>query len=170
MRTLLLLLLINLIAINLLSQDMQAKADYNLFASTGTKKWFSIKDNVTFETSKAHISTFEIEIAELESREMKAVVKRDTLILSRIWARDFTLDEPLPELVSGKNSIPYYISLTRLICNLYQSDNTVFTSGYEMSQRLDAMGKIESPTKKYFFHTWTKLDGTWKMSTKTTGE
>jgi hypothetical protein len=113
------------------------------------------------------MSAIENEIAILESRECQAVLKRDTLILKEIWVRDFTLDEPLNGLVSGKNPLRYYTSLKRMIEKFSTVDSLVFTSGYELGQQLSISGKLEDPIKQTFFHTWAKKNGVWKLSTKT---
>jgi hypothetical protein len=108
------------------------------------------------------------EISDLESRECKALEKRDTIMLRRIWSRDFTFDEPQNEIsISGKNPLPYYTSYIRFIENYSMVDDKIYTSGYELVQRLKMSGILEDPIRRNYFHVWTKKDGVWKLTTKT---
>lgn len=130
------------------------------------QKQLVIKDNVTIETYNLQLTLIETEISDMESTECKALLKRDTSALKNIWLRDFTLDEPQNELHTGKNPIPYYVSLNRTIEKFTILDNVVYTSGHEYIQRLKSDGKIDEPINKEFSHMWTKKFGTWKLSTK----
>lgn len=127
------------------------------------------KDHLIFYTDYILMSPLESEITDLESRECTALLKRDTATLVRLWARDFTLDEPTNKLATGKNPLPYYVSFTRIVEKLGAFDNIVFTSGYELSQQLNLNGKLDDPIKRNYSHTWTKEFGVWKLTTNTHG-
>lgn len=126
-----------------------------------------VKGNVSFATNSLVMTPLEIEIADAENRECEALLKRDTTALKNIWVRDFTLDEPQNKLVSGKNPIPYYVLVARVVekCNAIGSN--VYTSGYELTRRLKADGQLEEPVESTFFHVWANQAGTWKLSTRT---
>lgn len=108
----------------------------------------------------------EQEISDLEAMECLALQKRDTLVLRKLLIRDFTLDYP-NELVAGENPIPYYVSYSRMVENFSAFQQTVYTSGYETFQKIDANGKLEDVVKRAYSHTWTRLAGTWKLTSKT---
>ncbi|MGC1240315.1 MAG: hypothetical protein WA874_01945 [Chryseosolibacter sp.] len=125
------------------------------------------RGNVSFATNNLVMTPLENEISDAEDRECKALLKRDTTALKNIWLRDFTLDEPNNELVNGKNPIPYYVFVTRLVEKCAATGSNVYTSGYELTQKLTPNGQLEAPVKNTFYHAWTNQSGTWKLSTRT---
>jgi hypothetical protein len=140
----------------------------NYLSRDPTKQNFLvIKDNLTFRTSGIIMSPIEKEICELEALECKAILKRDTSVLRTLWFRDFTVDDPLNEVVIGKNPLPYYVSFSRMVENFSVLENMVFTSGYELVQRLKANAKIGDPVKRNYFHKWVRKNGVWKLASKT---
>lgn len=155
-------LLILLFHISIPGQSQSISNDVTL-----QSKKVVIRGNVSFATDNLVMTPLENEIADAEDRECKALLKRDTTALKNIWLRDFTLDEPKNELVSGKNPIPYYVFVSRVVekCNAIGSN--VYTSGYELTQKLKAGGQLEDPVRSTFFHAWTNQFGTWKLSTRT---
>jgi hypothetical protein len=135
---------------------------------TQEQKNVIIKDHISFTTYNLQMSLVENEIADLESMECTAILKRDTSTLKRLWTRDFTLDDLLNEmLVNGKNPLPYYTSYNRMVENFNSMGDIAFTSGYEFIQPLKANGKMENPVKRNYFHTWIRKNGIWQLSTKT---
>lgn len=126
-----------------------------------------VKGNVSFATDNLLMTPLENEIADAEDRECEALLKRDTTALKSIWLRDFTLDEPHSELVTGKNPLPYYVLVARVIDKCNAIGSNVYTSGYELTRRLKPDGQVEEPVKSTFFHVWTNQAGTWKLSTRT---
>lgn len=133
---------------------------------TGKQKQLLIKDNLTFATYSLQLSFVEKEIFDAEALECTANLKRDTVTLRNLWGRDFTADEPLNELVMGKNPLPYYVSFSRMVENFMQKDDMVYTSGYETVQWLKSDSKLEEPIKRNFYHTWIKKNGKWMLVAK----
>jgi hypothetical protein len=131
------------------------------------QKQILCKDHLIYYTDNILILPIESEITDLESRESTALSKRDTAALIKIWARDFTLDEPNNKLVISKNPLPYYVAFVRTVEKLGAFDNVVFTSGYESFQKLLSNGKLEEPIKRNFSHTWTREHGVWKLTAST---
>jgi hypothetical protein len=108
----------------------------------------------------------ERQIIGLESEECNALLKRDTATLKRIWARDYSLDEPANRLVLGRNPLPYYTVMKRIVENLAATDSVVFTSGVELVQMIQVERKVNHVVKRRFFHTWRKTNFVWKLTTK----
>ncbi|MEX2235315.1 MAG: hypothetical protein WD824_24340 [Cyclobacteriaceae bacterium] len=78
------------------------------------------------------------------------------------------MDDPLNELVDGKNPLPYYVSCARMIEKLtVMGDDIVYTSGKEYLQRLRTDGVVEDRLERKYFHAWTRKFGVWKLTTKT---
>lgn len=160
-----LVFLFAVVAGNLAAQDR----DFNpgLSGISGDKQYISVGEHVMLQTGNIRISSIERIIVDLESRECKALLKRDTVALRDLWTRDFTLNENLDKVIYEKSNLPYYIAIARMIEKLNVAGNLAFTSGYEVVQQLSAHGKLEEPVKQSFFHTWTNRNGVWKLSTKT---
>src|SRR5690349_8133983 len=87
---------------------------------------YMVRENVVLAMSKLSLAPVEDQIFNLEVKESNAVLRRDTAILKELWQRDFTLDNPAKEIVRGKNTLPYYVSLNRLIEKLTVMENVVF--------------------------------------------
>lgn len=142
----------------------------SLSSFTGAKQpRIIMRDNISFTTYNLQFTPLENEILDLEVIESNALVKRDTAILKKLWARDFTADDK-PEnkiLHVGGNPIPYYTVVSRLIEKFTYMGDIVFTSGYEYSQKLRRDGSLEEMITVEFFHTWTRKYGMWKITTKT---
>lgn len=166
MKQLLPALFLILMMYNLQGQDTTAVLP-NKFFQPSKQQTFITVDNITIATYNLQLSVMEREMAELESRESQAVLKRDTAELIKLWARDFTLDEASDKLVNGKNPLPYYASFSRLIERCTPVGNDVYTSGYEMVQLLPTNGPMKDPVKRTFFHAWTRKNGQWKLITRT---
>lgn len=132
------------------------------FYGRGQKWWFN-KDHISIETNKLQLTAIEEEISELESKECKALLKRDTAALKYIWVMDFTLDEPQNEILVSKNPIPHYLSLHRVIEKFIVLDDVVYTSGYENVGRLTSDGTIHRLTNRRFTHVWIKKLVGWRL-------
>jgi hypothetical protein len=131
------------------------------------KWWIYSRQNILYKVYKAPLSSVEIEIMDLESRECVAVEKKDTITLAILWARDFTQKKKHNELVQNKHGLPSYLSLRRMIESFSAIDNNiVLTSGYETFREIKNGWKIEPPTRLKYFHTWTRNNGLWKLTTK----
>lgn len=129
-------------------------------------KQILVKDHLMFTTYSLQLTPTEKEIFDVEALECTANLRRDTITLRNLWDRDFSIDEPVNEVVTGKNTLPYYVSFTRMIENFMQKDDMVYTSGYEMVQRLRPDLKPEEPVRQNFYHTWLRKNGAWKLVAK----
>lgn len=136
------------------------------YDAKGSKRWIS-KDHITMVTHKLRLTPMEDEILEMESRECRALLKRDTTALKEIWLRDFTLDEPQNELHLGKNTIPYYVGIHRTIEKVTILDTVIYISGHENVGLLKGDGKVVAPIFRQFNHAWTKKLFSWKLASKT---
>jgi hypothetical protein len=116
------------------------------------------------------MTPIEIEISDLEAAECNALLKRDTSALKKIWTRDFTLDARQNEVTTGKNPLPYYVSLSRMVENVTAIENVIYTRGHEMVVFLKSDAGMSDPVKRQYFHVWTKRMGGWKLVTKTLDE
>lgn len=134
--------------------------------SNPKQKQIIVKGNLSFSTYNLFLTEIEREISDLESMECLAMQKRDTATLRKLWVRDFTLDYP-NELVAGNNPIPYYVSYSRMVNNFSAFQNVAYTSGYDSFQQLNTNGKLGEVVKRDYRHTWTRIAGVWKLTSKT---
>jgi hypothetical protein len=128
-----------------------------------------IKDHVVFSSPNIKMSSIELEISDLEEIECKAILKRDTITLIKLWDRDFTLDAPSNELATSKNGLPYYVSFTRIVEHLNVIGDFVYTDGYELLRPLQANLNIGNPIKRNYLHVWSRKSGSWKLISKHSG-
>lgn len=125
------------------------------------------KDHVLLWTTNLILTVLENTILDLEERECIAVIKRDTSALRELWGRDFTLDNPANEVMVSANPLPFYVSVTRMIEQLWTSDdNFISITGEETVQLLKSNGSVAPPEKRKFRHIWTNKNGSWKLTTR----
>jgi hypothetical protein len=125
------------------------------------------KENIVYYTTAPTVSPIEKQIAELESRECSALKKRDGITLSRLWVRDFSLDKKQNEIVNGSNSLPNYLSLSRVIEKITViNDDLVYTSGYELFQEFNTSATLPPAARRTYFHAWRKDRGIWRLASK----
>lgn len=130
------------------------------------QKFIRAREHLTIVTGKPQFSAIENHIIALEYAECNALLKRDTIVLRRIWPRDYSLDERGIGLANGRNPLPYYTVLNRIIEKLNSTDTVVFTSGIEYVQMLNTDGKVNDVTTRRFFHAWRGRYGIWKLTTR----
>jgi hypothetical protein len=76
------------------------------------------------------------------------------------------LDEPVTGLANGKDPLPYYTVMNRLVEKVSSTDSVVFTSGIEHVQIFNTDGNLNYVASRHFFHTRRKEFGVWKLTTK----
>lgn len=147
-----------------------AQGSFNVNASStfNQKKepHYIVRDNVVLAMSKLFLTPVEDQIFNLEVQECSAMLKRDTSRIKELWQRDYTLDDPAKEIVTGKNPLPYYVSLGRVIEKLTVIEKVAFVSGNETYREIKYDGKLTDTAKRNFFHTWTFQNGSWKLTTR----
>jgi hypothetical protein len=165
------LLILTATALTSFAQDTDSVSSSGPFGSklrfqTKNQNIYMTEENIAFMSNNLQPSAVENEIVDLESRECKALKERDAATLHQLWSRDFTLDNQQNKLVDGKNALPNYMSIGRMVEKITVLDaNMVTTSGTESYQQIKG-GKVESGQRK-FFHTWTRRFGIWKLTTNT---
>jgi hypothetical protein len=146
------------------AQSVDTTSTYRI-VNPEQQKFIRARDHVAITTAKLQFSIVENQIIALESEECNALLKRDTIVLRRIWARDYSFDEQITGLANGKNALPYYTVMNRIVEKINPTDSVVFTSGIEYVQMLNTVEKLSDVTKRTFFHTWRKNYGVWKLTT-----
>lgn len=124
--------------------------------------------HITSENNKVYLSSaastpLEKIVMEQDAEENQALLRRDTAKLRQLWQRDFTMDVPVHELVTGKSRLPFYASCSRVYENVEQSGGLFFVTGIEFVQELDQRGRMEPSYKRRFSHTWKQTGLGWKL-------
>jgi hypothetical protein len=134
--------------------------------SPNTRPIYTIKKNVVFAMDANELSGVHFEVSQMEILACNAILRRDTVLLTTIWSRDFTLDTPMNRLEAGKSSMEKYISYSRLVERINHLGDFVYTSGHEFLHPF-ADGTITGEgRKRNFLHTWSRKSGTWKLVSK----
>jgi hypothetical protein len=137
------------------------------FSDYKAQKRIVSNDKVALWTENMVLTAYETEIMNMESREIEALLRRDTSSLRKIWSRDFTLDDTNNgQVMSSNNPLPFYVSLHRLIEGLTKIENIVSAHGYETYQLLKPNGKPAPPVRRSFSHMWIRKNGEWTLLTK----
>lgn len=139
----------------------------NTYVMSGEQKAILSRSGILFAYNGIQLSPIENQILDIEGLERNALLKRDTMALRQIWLRDFTLDSPRNKVMTGKNPLPYYVVLSRLVERCTPVGDLIFTSGVEIVQELNPNGQLAPQIKQKFFHTWTNQFGRWRLSTNT---
>jgi hypothetical protein len=134
--------------------------------SPNTRPIYTIKENVVFAMDANELSGVRFEVSQMEILECNAILRRDTVLLTTIWSRDFTLDTPMNRLVAGKSSMEKYIAYSRIVERINHLGDFVYTSGHEFLHPFSDGPITEEGRKRNFSHTWNKKSGTWKLVNK----
>ncbi len=138
----------------------------NNFNPEKQKRWITI-DKVTVETFNTELTPIEEELAQVESREIRALLERDTTVLKTIWLQDFTLDEPHNKVHHDQNPLPHYLSLGRRIEQITIVDDFAYVLGFEYAVRVNLDGNVDTQIMRNYSHMWKKEFFTWSLTTKT---
>lgn len=106
------------------------------------------------------------EIQMLEERESKALQRRDTTELKKLWARDFTADIPANKVVADKTGLAYYELYMRIVEHVDVRDDKVYSNGTEFIRAMDDRTKTIKEVHKKYMHVWQNGLGGWKLISK----
>jgi len=129
------------------------------------KRWIKI-DDVVVETSNIALTPVEETLAKAESVEIRALLKRDTVALKRIWLRDFTLDELHSKVQHDPNPLPHYLSLNRRIEKILITGDHAYVSGIEYAVQVKEGNSVDTQVARKYTHLWIKELFGWRLATK----
>jgi hypothetical protein len=112
----------------------------------------------------------EEEIKKLEQLEVRAVLARDTVILKKLWDKNFVVNNPANRVVVA-NANPLdrpvlkepRISFTREMEHIAVRGDIVFTMGNETVVPGGDLPKAGQTVKRRYTNIWMKVDGEWKL-------
>ncbi len=127
---------------------------------------------------KAQTNSTEATIRALEQKEAAAVLVKDTVTLSKMWAKDFTVNNPFNKIAKpGKTAVDrtvinelHYASFQRNIEHVLTKDNLAIVMGNEVVVEKAEGGKTGRTIKRRFTNIWIKEGNSWKLSARHANE
>jgi ketosteroid isomerase-like protein len=119
-------------------------------------------------------SSVEREIRKLDAAEAQGLLHRDSSALRRIWARDFTVNNPRNSITRGseevvsliRNGTIDYSSFVREIETILFHGNTVIIMGSETIKPINKAPFAGQTVQRRFTHFWMKRDGKWRLTAR----
>ncbi|MCD9018264.1 YybH family protein [Parachryseolinea silvisoli] len=118
----------------------------------------------------AQVRDTESEIRNLEQLEVQAVLNKDTVMLLKLWAKDYVVNAP-DNMVNfaGRNTLDRpvlkrpRISFTRSVEHVIIQGDVVLAMGSETVVAPGAGSQTQQPVKRRYTNIWMKQEGTWKL-------
>jgi hypothetical protein len=129
-----------------------------------------METNPPYTFSKEHPDAqIQKQIWVLEELECNALRKRDTAVLKKLWAHDFSFSGTNNGSASDQNMLlPYYAHFSRQNECLHIKGDVVFAMGYELVSQFSSDIKIGKPVKRRYTNIWEKKNGAWRLVGKFT--
>jgi ketosteroid isomerase-like protein len=112
----------------------------------------------------------EAEIRGLEQIEVKAVLEKDTVMLLKLWDKDYVVNAPSNKVVfSGKTAVDRPVmnmsrsSFTREVEQVIIRGDVVFSMGGETVVPTGDQPHSGQTVKRRYTNIWMKKDGNWKL-------
>jgi hypothetical protein len=166
-----------LLGILLITLSINASAQFGTDSSAGegnspmrlsdykSQKRVVAANHVALWTTHIVLTLEERQIMDAESREIAALIRRDTAALRKIWSRDFTLDDNKnSQVLTSNNPLPFYVSLHRVIEGLTKVEGMISIQGNETYQLLNPGGKPDDLVVRPFSPMWIQKNGKWTLT------
>lgn len=112
----------------------------------------------------------ENEIKNLEQSEVKAVLEKDSVMLLKLWDKDYVVNSPDNVVVfPGKSTLDRpvlkrpKVSFTREVEQVIIKGDVVFSMGNETVIPLGDDRLTGQTVKRRYTNIWMKREGTWKL-------
>jgi ketosteroid isomerase-like protein len=110
-------------------------------------------------------------IRDLEQKEVKAVLAKDTVLLKTMWSEDMTVNSPFNQIVkAGKTTVDRpvisrlnYASFQRNIEYVLIKGGIIITMGNELVVEKGDKGTPGRTIKRRYTNVWMNEDGKWKI-------
>jgi hypothetical protein len=113
-------------------------------------------------------------IRHLDHAEAQGLLRRDSTALRRIWARDFTVNNPRNSITRGseevvaliRNGIIDYSSFVRDIETILFHGNAVIVMGSETIMPVNQAPFAGRTVRRRFTHFWLLRNGEWRLTAR----
>ena len=119
-------------------------------------------------------SSLEAVIRRLDQAEAGALLHRDSTALRRIWASDFTVNNPRNSITRGseevialiRNGTIDYASFEREIETILFHGNTVIVMGSETIAPVNKAPFAGQTVRRRYTHFWMRRNGEWRLTAR----
>ena len=129
---------------------------------------------LVFGQSTGKSEALEEEIRKLDAAEAEALLHKNVAALEKLWAEDFTVNNPRNTISKGRkevialirNGLIDYSSFVREVETMVFHGDTVISMGLET---IKAQGKAPfagQTVRRRFTHFWMKQDGKWLLTAR----
>lgn len=112
----------------------------------------------------------EKEIRDLEQAEVKAVLEKDSVLLLKLWDKNYVVNSPDNVIVfPGKTTLDRpvlrrsRISFTREVEQIIIDGDVVFSMGNETVTPISDNNIAAKPINRRYTNIWIKKEGSWKL-------
>jgi ketosteroid isomerase-like protein len=113
-------------------------------------------------------------IRRLDEAEARGLLRRDSSALRRLWAPDFTVNNPRNSITRGaeevvaliRNGTIDYSSFAREIEAILFHGNTVIVMGSETITPVNKAPFAGQTVRRRFTHFWMQRDGQWRLTAR----
>jgi Domain of unknown function (DUF4440) len=113
-------------------------------------------------------------IRRLDAAEAQGLLHRDSTALRRLWAPDFTVNNPRNSITQGsdevvaliRNGTIDYSSFTRDIETILFHGSTVILMGAETIMPVNKAPFAGQRVRRRFTHFWMRRDGEWRLTAR----
>lgn len=118
--------------------------------------------------------SLEAVIRRLDAAEAQGLLRRDSTALRRIWARDFTVNNPRNSITRGaeevialiRNGTIDYSSFARDIEAILFHGDVVIVMGSETITPVNKAPFAGQTLRRRFTHFWMRRDGEWRLTAR----
>jgi len=124
--------------------------------------------------SAKQTNALEQEIRKLDHAEADALLRKDLAVLEKLWAEDFTVNNPRNGISSGRkevvalirNGIIDYSSFVREIESMLFHGDTVIVMGLETIKPVGNAAFAGQTVRRRFTHFWMKKNRKWLLTAR----
>ena len=119
-------------------------------------------------------NALEQEIRKLDLAEADGLLRKDVAVLGKLWAEDFTVNNPRNGISNGRNEVLAlirngiidYSSFVREIETMLFHGDTVIVMGLETIKPVGNAPFAGQTVRRRFTHIWMKKNGKWLLTAR----
>jgi ketosteroid isomerase-like protein len=119
-------------------------------------------------------NALEQEIRKLDLAEADGLLRKDVAVLEKLWAEDFTVNNPRNGITNGRkevvalirNGIIDYSSFVREVETMLFRGDTVISMGLETIKPVGNAPFAGQTVRRRFTHFWMKRNGKWLLTAR----
>jgi ketosteroid isomerase-like protein len=129
---------------------------------------------LVFGQSAGKSDPLEQEIRRLDAAEAEGLLHKDVAALGKLWAEDFTVNNPRNSITHGRNEVLAlisngtidYSSFVREVETMLLHGDTVISMGLETIKPVGKAPFAGQTVRRRFTHFWMKRDGKWLLTAR----